>query len=140
MAAHLSIQERDRIAQLVHQGYEQKEITRIIGRSPSTVSRELRRNVTFDHGSEFARCNRLEKHLHMQLYYAEPGCPYQRGTNENTNGLIRQYFPKGTDFRHVSHHDVRRVEALLNARPRQCLNWRTPAEVFFDDSAADDCI
>jgi IS30 family transposase len=74
-------------------------------------------SVTFDNGTEFARCHRLEKHLGMELYFAEPGCSYQRGTNENTNGLIRQYFPKGTDFRDVSHHEVRRVEALLNDRP-----------------------
>jgi transposase, IS30 family len=52
--------------------------------------------------------------------------------NENTNGLIRQYFPKGTDFQNISHADVRRVEDLLNNRPRACLGFRTPAEVFFD--------
>ena len=72
---------------------------------------ERRRSITFDNGTEFARCYRLEKHLGMELYFADPGCPYQRGTNENTNGLIRQYFPKGTDFRDVSHHEVRQVES-----------------------------
>ncbi|RMF57547.1 MAG: IS30 family transposase [Calditrichaeota bacterium] len=101
---------------------------------------ERRRSITFDNGTEFARCSRLEKHLQLELYYAKPGCPYQRGTNENTNGLIRQFFPKGTDFRDVSHHDVRQVENLLNTRPRQCLDWKTPAEVFFEDSTPDDCI
>ena len=60
---------------------------------------ERRHSITFDNGTEFARCHRLEKHLGITLYFADPGCPYQRGTNENTNGLIRQFFPKGTDFR-----------------------------------------
>jgi IS30 family transposase len=91
---------------------------------------EQRCSVTFDNGTEFARCHRLEKHLDMKLYFAQPGCPFQRGSNENTNGLIRQYFPKGTDFRTVTHREVRDVEKLLNNRPRACLNFRTPAEEF----------
>lgn len=101
---------------------------------------ERRHSITFDNGTEFARCHRLEKHLGLQLYFADPGCPYQRGTNENTNGLIRQYFPKGTDFRDVSHHEVRQVEELLNNRPRACLGFRTPAEVFFEKQPPDDCV
>jgi IS30 family transposase len=104
------------------------------------LDKERRHSVTFDNGTEFARCQRLEKHLGMKLYYAEPGCPYQRGTNENTNGLIRQFYPKGTDFRDVTHYDVRATENLLNDRPRACLDYQTPNEVFFEDSAPDDCI
>ena len=96
-------------------------------------------SITFDNGTEFARCHRLEKHLGIQLYFADPGCPYQRGTNENTNGLIRQYFPKGTDFRDISHCEVRRVEKLLNNRPRACLGFRTPAEVFFEKDPPAGC-
>jgi IS30 family transposase len=98
-----------------------------------------RRTITFDNGTEFARCYRLEKHLGMTLYFADPGCPYQRGTNENTNGLIRQYFPKGTEFRNVSHNQVRQVEKLLNDRPRACLGFRTPSEVFFAKTPPSDC-
>lgn len=97
------------------------------------------RSITFDNGTEFARCQRLEKHLGLKLYFADPGCPYQRGTNENTNGLIRQYFPKGTDFRNISHHQVRRAEKLLNNRPRACLGFRTPAEVFFEKDPPAGC-
>jgi len=97
------------------------------------LDEERRRSITFDNGTEFARCHRLEKHLGMELYFADPGCPYQRGTNENTNGLIRQYFPKGTDFRDVTHYEVREVENLLNTRPRACLGYRTPDEVFTED-------
>ena len=103
------------------------------------LDEERRHSITFDNGTEFARCYRLEKHLDLQLYFADPGCPYQRGTNENTNGLIRQYFPKGTDFRHVSHHEVRGVENLLNGRPRACLGFRTPAEVFFEKHPPTGC-
>ena len=95
---------------------------------------EQRHSITFDNGTEFAKCPRLEKHLGMMLYWADPGCPYQRGTNENTNGLVRQYFPKGTDFSNVSHHDVRLAENLLNNRPRRCLDYRTSHEVFRDIS------
>ena len=103
------------------------------------LDEERRHSITFDNGTEFARCHRLEKHLGMQLYFADPGCPYQRGTNENTNGLIRQYFPKGTDFRDISHVEVRRAENLLNNRPRDCLGYRTPAEVFFEKTAPISC-
>lgn len=103
------------------------------------LDEERRHSITFDNGTEFARCHRLEKHLGMELYFADPGCPYQRGTNENTNGLIRQYFPKGTDFRDISHHQVREVENLLNSRPRECLGFRTPYEVFFEQNANSSC-
>ncbi len=103
------------------------------------LAEEERRSVTFDNGGEFARCYRLEKHLGMALYFADPGCPHQRGTNENTNGLIRQYFPKGIEFRDVTHYQVRAVEDLLNNRPRACLDYRTPTEVFFDKTPPADC-
>jgi IS30 family transposase len=103
------------------------------------LDEDHRRSLTLDNGTEFVRCYRLEKHLGMKLYFAEPGRPYQRGTNENTNGLIRQYFPKGTDFRDVTHHQVRQVEDLLNDRPRECLGFRTPNEVFFEDSPHKNC-
>jgi IS30 family transposase len=110
-----------------------------IKRRMKELDEERRRSITFDNGTEFARCHRLEKHLGMELYFADPGCPYQRGTNENTNGLIRQYFPKGTDFREISHHEVRQVEKLLNDRPRACLGFRTPDEVFFEKPPPDSC-
>ena len=103
------------------------------------LNEDHRHSITFDNGTEFARCHRLEKHLDLTLYFADPGCPYQRGTNENTNGLIRQYFPKGTDFRDVSHVEVRRVENLLNSRPRECLGFRTPDEVFFEKNPPTGC-
>lgn len=100
---------------------------------------DRRHSITFDNGTEFARCHRLEKHLGLRLYFADPGCPYQRGTNENTNGLIRQYYPKGTDFRDITHDEVRRVEQSLNNRPRACLDFRTPHEVFFEKTPPAGC-
>ena len=103
------------------------------------LDEEHRKSITFDRGTEFARCHRLEKHLGVELYFADPGCPHQRGTNENTNGLARQYFPKGTDFRDVSHAEVREVENLLNNRPRRCLGYRTPNEVFFEEQTDLNC-
>lgn len=104
------------------------------------LQEERRRSITFDNGTEFARCHRLEKHLGMKLYFADPGCPHQRGTNENTNGLIRQFFPKGTDFREITHNEVSEVETLLNGRPRECLGFRTPNEVFFEQEHEENCI
>ena len=103
------------------------------------LATEQRRSITFDNGTEFARCQRLEKHLGLRRYFADPGCPHQRGTNENTNGLIRQYFPKGTDFHTVSHQEVRKVENLLNNRPRACLQFETPAEVFHRQTSPVNC-
>ena len=103
------------------------------------LDEEHRHSLTFDNGTEFARCHRLEKHLDLQLYFADPGCPYQRGTNENTNGLIRQYFPKGTDFRDITHSQVRAAEHQLNHRPRACLGFRTPHEVFYEQTPPTGC-
>ena len=98
-----------------------------------------RRSLTFDNGSEFARCYLVEKSHGTRLYFADPGCPHQRGTNENTNGLIRQFFPKGIDFRTVTPHEMRRVETLMNDRPRRCLGYRTPREVFLHQASIQSC-
>lgn len=87
-------------------------------------------SVTYDNGGEFAKCPLLEKSVNVKVYWAASGCPYQRGTNENTNGLVRQFFPKGTDFNTVTHGEAREVENLINDRPRACLGYRTPNEVF----------
>ena len=70
------------------------------------------------------------------VYFAEPHKPWQRGTNENTNGILRFFFPKGCDLRSVSQEYVDSIVALINARPRKCLGWRLPVEVFFDESVA----
>ena len=100
---------------------------------------DRRRSLTIDNGTEFTRCPRLRTHPGIELYVADPGRPHQRGTNENTNGLIRQFFPRETWFRDVTHRRVRGVEDLLNNRPRACLGYRTPNEVFFSKITPRNC-
>ena len=85
--------------------------------------------MTFDNGKEFAEHAMLTRHLGLEVYFADPYASWQRGTNENTNGLLRQFFPKGTDFTQISHREVARVEQLLNERPRRRLGYRTPVEI-----------
>ncbi len=93
----------------------------------------LCQTLTFDNGTEFARFVAWERALNLRVYFAEPYNSNQRATNENTNGLLRQYFPKGTDFRGVSHQAVAKVQQKLNNRPRKCLGYRTPHEVLFGE-------
>jgi len=89
------------------------------------------RTITYDNGKEFAGFKELERILGMRSYFAHPYHSWERGTNENTNGLLRQFFPKGMDFRTITQTDIDKVEELLNNRPRKCLTYRTPNEVFW---------
>jgi IS30 family transposase len=102
---------------------------RVVRRRLSGLPPPLRRTLTLDNGKEFARHAQLAAALGLAVYFAAPRRPWQRGTNENTNGLLRQFFPKGTDFAAVARRRVARVEALLNGRPRKRLGYRTPDEV-----------
>ena len=95
------------------------------------IPRSKRKTMTFDNGKEFAGFKELEKSVGFCCYFADPYSSYQRGTNENTNGLLRQFFPKGTDFNEVSEEEIDKAAALLNNRPRKCLNYRTPHEVLW---------
>ena len=90
-----------------------------------------RKTMTFDNGKEFAGFKALEKAVGFCCYFADPYSSYQRGTNENTNGLLRQFFPKGTDFNKISEEEIDKAAALLNNRPRKCLDYRTPHEVLW---------
>jgi IS30 family transposase len=103
--------------------------TDVTRRRMKDLPASLRRSVTFDNGKEFADHGRITQTLGMDVYFALPYRSWQRGTNENTNGLLRQFFPKGTDFARVSHQEVARVERLLNERPRKRLGYRTPSEL-----------
>jgi transposase, IS30 family len=88
------------------------------------------KTLTLDNGSENAKFSDLEETLSLQVYFAKPYASWERGTNENTNGLLRRYFPKGTDFLRVTHSELAKAVKMLNHRPRKCLNYRTPFEVF----------
>lgn len=92
------------------------------------------KSFTVDHGKEFANHRELSEKINCKVYFADPHAPYQRGTNENFNGLLRQFFPKRTSFKDVTQEDVDAIAELLNQRPRKCLGWKTPEEVFFNKS------
>lgn len=91
---------------------------------------EMRRSITFDNGSEFAAYQAMENALRLDVYFADPHSPWQRGTNEYTNRLVRQFAPKGTSFREFSHYKVAKFERLLNDRPRKQHHYQTPNEIF----------
>lgn len=96
-----------------------------------SIPRKMRKTLTVDNGSEFAQFKKYEEKTGLDIYFAKPYSPWQRGANENANGLLRQYFPKGSDFKKVTEEDVRKAVERLNNRPRKCLNYRTPHEVFW---------
>ena len=89
--------------------------------------------VTFDNGKEFAKHESIAKNLDAQFFFAHPYPSWERGLNENTNGLIRQYFPKKIQFNQISDQQVQSVMEKLNNRPRKCLGMKTPNQLFFKD-------
>ena len=94
------------------------------------IPRQYMKTLTLDNGSENSNFKELEKELSLRVFFAKPYASYERGTNENTNGLLRRFFPKGTNFLEVAHSELEKVVHLLNHRPRKCLKYRTPFEVF----------
>lgn len=93
-----------------------------------SLPEQMKLTLTYDRGSEMARHKLFTKKTTMKVYFADPQSPWQRGTNENTNGLIRQFFPKSTNFKQITADEVRRVQDLLNGRPRKALEYHTPYE------------
>lgn len=107
------------------------EVVGAIKRALKSVPDNARRTLTLDNGTEFSHFKDIESSLGTRVYFAHPYSSWERGTNENTNGLLRQYFPKDTDFTKISSQQLASAVIQLNNRPRKCLNWRTPHEVFF---------
>lgn len=105
----------------VRQGFSQR-----LRRLPKA----LRQTLTYDRGAEMAEHEALTRALHIRVYFADPHSPWQRGTSENTNGLVRQYLPKGTDFSAISQRELNHIATRLNTRPRRVLGFATPQEVF----------
>jgi IS30 family transposase len=109
-------------------GHGAEAVRDAITRSIITLPEALRRSLTWDQGAEMAQHASLKIDAGVQVYFCDPHSPWQRGTNENTNGLLRQYFPKGTDLSMHSAEEIAAVAAALNSRPRKTLDWKTPAE------------
>jgi len=107
-----------------------EEVRKSFARKVKRLPEQLRQTLTYDQGAEMTQHKLFTKETQMKVYFAHPQSPWERGTNENTNGLIRQFFPKGTDFGKVGIRQIRRVEYLLNDRPRKTLDWNKPCEAF----------
>lgn len=104
------------------------EVRKAFTRAVKRIPKELRLSMTYDQGREMAEHKLFTKNTKMNVYFAHPRSPWERGTNENTNGLLRQFFPKGTNFNEVSRYKIKKAQDLLNERPRKTLNWKTPKE------------
>ena len=111
-----------------HAGHGAEAVRDAIAHSMATVPEQLRQSLTWDQGAEMSQHAQLRIDSGLQIYFCDPHSPWQRGTNENTNGLLRQYFPKGTDLSTVNVNDLIAIAFTLNTRPRKSLGWRTPAE------------
>jgi transposase, IS30 family len=105
-------------------------VRRAFEREMRTIPRQMRLSLTYDQGHEMAEHRLFTKNTRMKVYFCHPSSPWERGTCENTNGLIRDFFPKGTDFSKISRRQIKRAQKLLNERPRKTLAFRTPKEVF----------
>lgn len=116
---------------LVHlAGKDATSVRRAYAREMKTLPKQMKLSLTYDQGKEMSEHKKFTMDTDIRVYFAHPGSPWERGTNENTNGLIRQYFPKGTDFSRVSKREIKKVQQSLNTRPRKTLNWQTPQETF----------
>lgn len=124
------VERTSRFVALVHlpDGRQPAQVRDALVETVSALPAQIRRSLTWDQGSEMALHKQFSTATDMPVFFCDPGSPWQRGSNENTNGLLRQYFPKGTDLACYSHEELNAVAAELNSRPRKTLGWETPAE------------
>lgn len=107
-----------------------EDVNKAFVKAVRKLPQQMKLTLTYDQGREMTQHKLFTKETGVKVYFAHPRSPWERGTNENTNGLIRQFFPKGTDFTTVSRYEVKRAQHLLNGRPRKTLHYQTPYEVF----------
>jgi len=126
------VERSTRYVMLLHlpDGHSAPQVRDAMTKTIKTLPESLRRSITWDQGREMNQHVRFTIDTGVQIYFCDPRSPWQRGSNENTNGLLRQYFPKGTDLSVHNQRKLRSVADSLNGRPRQTLNWRTPSETF----------
>jgi IS30 family transposase len=118
---------------LVHlQNKDAESVRTAFAKELLKVPSQLAKSLTYDRGSEMSQHRLFTEQTRIQVYFAHPHAPWERGTCENTNGLIGDFFAKGTDFGAIPRRELKRVQQLLNERPRKVLDWRTPAEAFAD--------
>ncbi len=111
-------------------GYGAITMKNAMANTMTTLPEQLRRSLTWDRGKELSAHVAFKVETGIPVFFADPPSPWQRGTNENTNGLLRQYILKGTDLARWSNDEVQAVAVALNNRPRKILGWKTPAEAF----------
>ncbi|MFE3654667.1 IS30 family transposase, partial [Streptomyces sp. NPDC059152] len=113
-------------------GYGAVAMKDALATTMATLPGQLRRSLTWDRGKELSAHAQLTVETGLPVYFADPHSPWQRATNENTNGLLRQYFPKGTDLSRWNTDELTAIATVLNSRPRKTLDWKTPAEALDD--------
>jgi IS30 family transposase len=121
-------------------GLDAESARKAFERQLSRIPRKIRKTLTYDRGKEMAEHKKLAQRVKIQVYFADPRSPWQRATCENTNGLLRQYFPKGMSLSEVSQKEMNRVAQLLNTRPRKGLNWDTPLEAIQKHLPKNSCV
>lgn len=109
---------------------DMEEVRKSFEREMKILPKQMRKTLTYDQGKEMAEHKLFTKNCKMKVYFCHPASPWERGTCENTNMLIRGFFPKGTDFNKVTKRELKKVQELLNGRPRKTLNWKKPKDVF----------
>ena len=138
-SAVITLVERStRLAMLVAlpDGHASPKVVAALAQHITTLPAQLRRSLTWDQGKEMAQHVTFTVDTGVQVYFCDPKSPWQRGTNENTNRLLRQYFPKGTDLKATTQDELDAVAAELNERPRKTLGFMTPSAKFYEAVAA----